>query len=452
MSLAPWVDDGCAPLLTDLYELTMLQAYQRRGMDGTAVFSLFVRRLPPERSYLVACGLEDVLRFLERLRFRSEDLAWLRDRQGFDPAFVAWLAGLRFEGDVYAVPEGTPVFAEEPLLEIVAPLPQAQLVESYVMNQIHLQTLLASKAARVVTAAQGRSVIDFGLRRMHGADAGLKGARAYYVAGLDATSNVLAGRVYGIPISGTMAHSFVQAHDSEADAFGHFAEVWPETVLLVDTYDTLAGVREVVALARRLGDRFRVRGIRLDSGDLAQLAREARHILDAGGLTGVKIFASGSLDEYRVAELLGRGAPIDGFGVGTRMGVSEDAPSLDTAYKLVAYAGRGRMKLSPGKRVLPGRKQVYRFEADGRATHDVIAGADEVLPARPLMRKVMEGGARLAAGRDDLEAARARAADERARLPDRLLGLEPAEPAYRVEVSPPLAERADRLAERLSRD
>jgi nicotinate phosphoribosyltransferase len=445
----PWVTDRNAALLTDLYELTMLQAYWSEGLLGPAVFSLFVRRLPAERNYLLACGLADALDYLERLRFPSEALDFLRGRPGFSPGFVDWLAGLRFTGDVWAVPEGTPVFADEPLLEIVAPLAEAQLPETFVMNQVHLQTLLASKAARVVAAAEGRPVVDFGLRRMHGTDAGLKGARAFHVAGVAATSNVLAGQVYGIPISGTMAHSYVQAHEAELASFEAFARLYPETVLLVDTYDTLEGVRRVAAVARELGDAFRVTAVRLDSGDLAELARGARRILDDAGLSRVGIFASGSLDEHEVAGLLRAGAPIDGFGVGTRMGVSSDAPSLDMAYKLVEYAGRGRLKLSTGKRVRPGRKQVFRVEEDGVAVRDVLASADEVLPGRALLVPVMQGGRRLPAGDTDLAAARERAARELARLPARIRALEPADPCYPVEASPRLEERTRRTAEQV---
>ena len=432
----PWVDDGSAALLTDLYQLTMLQAYQAERMHEPAVFSLFVRRLPERRNYLIACGLNDALRYLETLRFAPDALEYIASLPEFHADFIDWLADFRFTGDVHAVPEGTPLFADEPLLEIVAPLPQAQLIETFVMNQVQHQTLVASKAARVVEAAAGRAVIDFGLRRMHGTDAGLKAARAFHIAGVAGTSNVLAGQRYGIPVRGTMAHSYIQSHDDEAAAFRAFARLYPSTILLVDTYDTLDGVRRVVELARELGDDFDVAGIRLDSGDLSSLAIEARRILDDAGLHDVTIFASGSLDEYRIAELLARAAPIDGFGVGTRMGVSSDAPSLDTAYKLTEYAGRGRTKLSPGKDILPGRKQVFRFfDDDGVAMHDVIARADERLPATPLLRPVMRGGERLPDGDVSLEASRVYAAQQRDRLPARIRALEPADPPYEVEVS-----------------
>lgn len=450
--VAPWVDDDNAALLTDLYELTMLQSYWHEGMGGDAVFSLFVRRLPAGRNYLLACGLEDALRYLERMRFDEDACGYLAGIDGFTDEFVDWLADLRFTGDVWAVPEGTPVFPDEPLLEVVAPLPEAQLVETFLMNQIHFQTVIASKASRVVRAAQGRGVVDFGLRRMHGADAGLKSARAFHVAGVQATSNVLAGRVYGVPITGTMAHSYIQAFDSEMEAFRRFADMYPNTVLLVDTYDTLEGVHKVVELAEELGDAFHVSAIRLDSGDLVQLAFDAREILDSAGLTGVEIFASGGLDENEIADMVGRGAPIGGFGVGTGMGVARDAPALDIAYKLTSYAGKGRLKLSPGKRILPGRKQIFRRERDGEALGDVIGRAEEELEGRPLIRPVMRDGERLAEGRADLDESRERAERELASLPERILALAHADPAYPVEISEALEVHQEHVARRITGD
>lgn len=442
---APWIDDHDAAMLTDLYELTMLRVYFERRITDEAVFSLFVRRLPEHRNFLLACGLDDALRYLETLRFPPAGLEYLRGRDEFSDDFVDWLADFRFTGDVYAVPEGTPVFADEPLLEVVAPVAEGQIAETFLMNQLHHQTVIASKAARVMEAAAGRRVIDFGLRRMHGTDAGVKSARAFHVAGLTATSNVFAGWAYGVPIAGTMAHSFIQTFDDELDAFRAFVRTYPETILLVDTYDTLGGVRKVVELARELGEDFRVRGIRLDSGDLVELAFAAREILDAAGLEQVEIFASGGLDEYEIAEILGRGAPITGFGVGTGMGVSSDAPSLDFVYKLTSYAGEGRLKTSPGKLILPGRKQVFRVEEDGMAVRDLLARHDEAPPpgARPLLHKVMEGGRRLDASRRTLDQARQHARDEIARLPERIRRIEPADPPYPVEVSDTLARDRD---------
>jgi len=380
-------------LLTDLYELNMLQAYHAEGMHDTAVFDLFMRRLPPNRDYLVACGLEHVLHYLETFRFEGHHLDYLHSLNRFSPSFIDYLSTLRFTGDVHAVPEGTVVFANEPLLEVVAPIGEAQIIETFVMNQIHIATLAASKAARVVKAARGRTVVDYGVRRMHGMDAGVKAARAFYIAGVDGTSNVLAGQVYGIPVSGTMAHSYIQAHDSEYEAFEKFLRTVPEAILLVDTYDTLEGVRQVIQLARSMGSDFRATGIRLDSGDLATLAKESRRLLDEAGLSKLKIVASSNLDEYEIEKLLEAGAPIDGFGVGTRMGVSSDAPSLDSVYKLVEYAGKGRVKRSPGKETLPGRKQIFR--QDGR---DILGRHDEQIAGTPLLEPRMIGGRRVGRG------------------------------------------------------
>jgi nicotinate phosphoribosyltransferase len=416
----------------------MLQAYFEEGLTAEAVFSLFARRLPMRRNFLLACGLDSVLDYLEALEFSDADIAYLDALGKFSARFLTWLRSLRFTGDIYAVPEGTPVFANEPILEVVAPLPQAQLIETLVMNQINLQTVLASKAHRVVTAAAGRPVIDFAPRRMHGMDAAVKAARAFYIAGVEATSNVLAGQRYGLPVAGTMAHSYIQAHRNEVEAFRAFTRLYPETVLLVDTYDTLAGVENVIALARELGERFRVSAIRLDSGDLAALARAARRRLDAAGLRQVRIIASGGLDEDSIAALFAAGAPIDGFGVGTSMGVSEDAPVLDLAYKLVEYAGRGRVKLSADKPVLPGRKQVFRFAEGGEDRWDVIGRAEEDLPGRPLLVPVMRQGRRVAGGDASLAAMRERAQAAVARLPAPVSALAPAEAPYRVEISPAL--------------
>ncbi len=432
-------------LFTDLYELTMLQAYLEEGQHDEAVFSLFVRRLPEHRNFLLACGLDTVLCFLETARFDRAALDYLATLGLFSDRFLRSLEAFRFAGDVYAVPEGTPVFANEPIIEIVAPMPQAQLVETFLLNQVTLQTTLASKAARVVHAARGHQVVDFGLRRMQGLDAGLKSARVFHIAGLAGTSNLAAGQVYGVPVYGTMAHSYIQSHDDEYSAFHDFARLYPSTVLLVDTYDTLDGVRHVVRLAGELGSAFRVNAVRLDSGDLAGLSRAARGILDEAGLQAVQIFASGGLDEQKIERLLAVGAPIDGFGVGSDLAVSSDAPSLDAVYKLVSYRGRGRTKLSEGKGILPGRKQVHRLEADGVAFQDVITRSDEPFDpswrdrGRPLLVPMMHRGQRLPAGRDPLETARARAKAEIDRLPEVVRQLMPAASPYPVAISKNLA-------------
>nr|VFJ90025.1 MAG: nicotinate phosphoribosyltransferase [Candidatus Kentron sp. H]VFJ91384.1 MAG: nicotinate phosphoribosyltransferase [Candidatus Kentron sp. H]VFJ98035.1 MAG: nicotinate phosphoribosyltransferase [Candidatus Kentron sp. H] len=441
-------------LFTDLYELTMLQAYFEEEMADIAVFSLFVRRLPVRRNFLLACGLDTALEFLEDFRFSDDDLAYLASTGKFSDRFLVWLQDFHFMGDVYAVPEGTPVFANEPILEVVAPLPQAQVVETFLMNQIHLQTMLASKAQRVVTAAQGRPVIDFGSRRIHGLDAALKAARAFYIGGVSATSNVLAGKQYDLPIAGTMAHSYIQVHGDEASAFRAFAGLYPDTVLLVDTYDTLAGVRNVVDLATSPGGNFAIKAIRLDSGDLSSLSRQARRILDEAALDKVEIFVSGGLEENAIAELVSADAPIDGFGVGTEMGVSSDAPSLDIVYKLCEYAGRGRLKLSSGKPVLPGRKQLFRIGEGEEDVRDVIARADEGAPdhpgARPLLVQVMKAGNRLPeGGRIDLESARGYAEEQASRLPPRIRALAPANPPYPVAVSRTLSGLQKALAKQI---
>lgn len=433
-------------LFTDLYELTMLQAYFEEDMTEDAVFSLFVRRLPERRNFLLACGLDTVLDYLENLKFEERDLGYLASRDEFSDRFIERLRSFRFTGDVHAVPEGTPVFADEPILEVTAPLPEAQLVETFIMNQIHLQTVLASKACRVVHAAAGRAVVDFGARRIHGTDAALKAARAFHIAGVAATSNVLAGREYGVPVTGTMAHSYIQSHDLESDAFRAFTRQYPGTVLLVDTYDTIEGIQRVIELAREMGDDFDVRAIRLDSGDLHELSIEARRLLDEAGLEGVEVFASGGLDEDRIADLVAGGAAIDGFGVGTRMGVAKDAPSLDIAYKLTEYASVGRLKLSTGKPVLPGRKQIFRALKDGRFVGDVIGRADEDLPGRPLLAPVMRAGERLDAGRVRIDSAREYAREQISRLPERVQDLDPAHPPYPVEVSERLSDHQAGIA------
>lgn len=450
-AITPPLDETNVGLFTDLYELTMLQAYFEGGHNEEATFSLFVRRLPATRNYLLACGLDDVLSYLETLSFSADAIAFLRTLGQFSDGFLDWLGSFRFSGSVDAIPEGTPVFANEPILEVTAPIAEAQIAETFIMNQVHLQTVLASKAARVVDAASGRAVVDFGARRTHGLDAANKAARAFHIAGVTGTSNVLAAKLYGVPALGTMAHSYVQSFDEEMQAFRAFARIYPETVLLVDSYDTLAGIDRVIALSRELGDSFRVRAVRLDSGDLGELAVKSRARLDAAGLHNVGIFASSGLDEHGIAALVADGAPIQGFGVGTRMAVSEDAPSLDIAYKLCAYAGTGRVKLSAGKPILPGRKQVFRVTEDGMAARDIIGRADEALEGAPLLAPVMRDGARLYAGRVALDEIRESARAELDRLPARLRALAPADPPYPVSVSEALARYHEEVKEKVAR-
>ena len=429
-----WVNDSNAALLTDLYELTMLQSYFDEGMNGIAVFDLFIRRLPENRNYFVACGLDHVLDYLEAFCFSADAVEYLQSLNRFSSAFLGSLRDLRFTGDVYGVPEGTVIFPNEPILEIVAPLPEAQIIETFVMNQIQLATMAASKAARVARAARGKSVVDFGARRMHGADAGVKEPRAFYIGGVDATSSVLAGRIYGIPLSGTMAHSYIQAFDDEKDAFRRFLRAYPDAVLLVDTYDIKKGVERVIDLAREMGSGFRVSGVRLDSGDLAREAREVRIMLDRAGLNRVQVFVSSSLDEYAIERLLASGAPIDGFGVGAHLATSSDAPVLDTAYKLVEYAGRPKVKLSESKSTLPGRKQILRQKTSGKAVRDVIGLRSEELSGEPLLIPVMSKGRRIQPA-ETLDICRNRCCAELKSLPDELLSLSKADAPYPVEVS-----------------
>ncbi len=358
-----------SPLLTDLYELNMVQAYLDNGEDGEAVCEFFVRRLPTRRGFLIAAGLEDVLDYLETLRFSPSEIEWLKSTGRFRDNFLDYLKDFRFTGDVHAIPEGTVCYPYEPLVRITAPLPQAQIIESRLINILHFQTLIASKAARMVLAAPGKMLSDFGLRTAHGAEAGLYSARASYIAGFGGAANVLAGERYGIPVVGTMAHSFIQVHDDEMLAFETFARARPQDViLLIDTYDTEAGARKVVELAPRLkADGIAVRGVRIDSGDLIAMARKVRVILDQGGLKDTVILVSGGINEDVLQGMMKEGAPIDGFGIGVNLDASIDAPSLDCAYKLQEYKGRPKRKLSEGKQTWPGRKQVWRsFGADGR--------------------------------------------------------------------------------------
>ncbi len=438
-------------LFTDLYELTMLRAYGDCGMDDDAVFSLFVRQMPEDRNLLIACGLDDVLAEIERFRFSPDDIDYLRSLGMFSVGFLAGLRQFRFTGDVFAMPEGTPFFPDEPVLEVAAPIGEGQILETVILNQIGLQTILASKAHRVVAAASGRQVVDFGARRAQGFDAALKGARAFAIAGVGGTSLLAAGERYGLPVSGTMAHSFVEAFASEAEAFAAMARVYPSTVLLVDTYDSLQGVEKVVALAKKLGPDCRLTGIRLDSGDLDELSRGARAMLDEAGLAQLKIVASGGLTEKRVEALVKAGAPIDIFGVGTEMSVSADAPCLDIAYKLTEYAGAGRMKLSSVKSTMPGRKQVFRQESDGVAVRDVIARADEACDGTPLLQQVMRRGKRLSPP-TGLSAIRDRTARQIGKMPQELRALAPASRGYPVAVSDRLRSETEALRSRLAAD
>ena len=435
-------------LVTDLYELNMAASYLRRGMTGLATFSLFVRDLPPGRGFLVAGGLEDCLGYLESFAFADEDLRWL-SAAGFASESVDAFASLRFTGDVHAIGEGRVVLPGEPLLEVTAPIAQAQLVETFLLNQVTFQTAIATKAARCALAAGGDiDLVDFSLRRTHGVDAGMAVARLSAIAGFTGTSNVEAARRYGLQAAGTMAHSYIEAFPDEASAFRAFATDLPgRTTFLVDTYDTLAGVEAAIGVIRELG-LTRSLAVRLDSGDLADLARQTRSLLDAAGLPQVRIFVSGGLDEHDLERMRLEAVPVDAAGVGTRLGVSADAPSLDSAYKLVAYDGRPVLKLSAGKATLPGPKQVWRPMP---FTEDLLACRDEPGSAgyEPLLLPVMRGGARTGPP-DTIAAARARLEHDLAALPAAARDLhEPVPP--RVRVSDPLRELASALTDELRR-
>jgi len=432
-----------SPLLTDLYELNMAQAYLDRGEDKEAVFEFFVRRLPPRRGFLLASGLEEVLLYLETLAYSPQEIDWLKHTGRFHDNLLDYLKAFRFTGDVHAIPEGTVCFASEPLLRITAPLPMAQLIETRIINIMHFNTLIASKAARMVLAAPGKILSDFGLRSAHGAEAGMFSARASYIAGFSSAANVLAGMRYGIPVAGTMAHSYIQVHTDEAQAFEDFARTRPNgVILLIDTYDTEAGARKVVELAPKLkADGIDIFGVRIDSGDLTAHARKVRKILDDGGLKNVIILVSGGINEDVLLQMKAENAPIDGFGIGVNLDSSIDAPSLDCAYKLQEYAGIPRRKRSEGKATWPGRKQVWRaYDTDGRMAGDVLSIETDKQAGEPLIVPVMRGGKRLAPA-PTLDEVRARAARELARLPERLQQLEQGV-AYPVKVADALVKLA----------
>ena len=442
---------GSSPLLTDLYQLNMIEAYLAHGERKTAAFELFVRKLPARRGFLMAAGLEQALEFLEHLRFSSDEIDWLRSTSRFSARTIDYLADLRFTGDVYAMPEGTIYFANEPILRVTAPLPEAQLVEARLINIVHFQSLIASKAARMVLAAPGKMLVDFGLRRAHGAEAGLMAARASYIAGFTGTATVLAAKLFDIPVFGTMAHSYIQAHDSETVAFERFAHARPEgLVFLIDTYDTEAAARKVVALAPQLkAAGIGIKGVRLDSGDMIVLSKSVRRILDEGGLAEVTIFASGGLDEDQLMAMAKANAPIDGFGIGTSLTTSSDAPALDCAYKLQEYAGSPRRKHAIGKATWPGRKQVWRrYGPDGRLAGDTLSVEDDDQQGEPLIQPVMRAGKRVSPS-PTLDEIRAHAARELQRLPTPLRELKP-KATYPVQIGEALVDLTAKFDRRLT--
>ena len=439
-------------LATDLYQVTMMAGYYASGQDEPRTFELFVRGLPDHRRYLMAAGLEQALEYLEHLRFAADEIAWLRTLPALADVpsafFDQYLPSFRFTGDVWAVEEGEIVFGHEPLIRVTAPAGEAQLVETALLGLIGFQTSVASKAARVVTAAKGRSIIEFGSRRAHGLEAALLAARAAFVAGCVSTSNLEAGRRFGIPVSGTMAHSWVMGFADEIDAFRQYLQIFgAHTTLLIDTYHTVTAARRIVASG------LTPAAVRLDSGDLLTLARQVRQIFDDGGLASTRILVSGDLDEHRIADLVAAGAPIDGYGVGTAISTVRDAPALGGVYKLVETTSDGTprptVKLSTGKHTLPGRKQVWRVTEGGIAHHDVMGlDAESGQDGRALLVCVMRGGARVAPA-VTLEESRQRAAERLAQLPDDIRSLE-AGPAYDVRISTALDALARSAVQRVT--
>jgi nicotinate phosphoribosyltransferase len=439
-----------SPLLTDLYQLTMMQGYVNEGMYKEAVFEFYVRSLPPSRGFLVAAGLETLLAYLEAMLFSEEELEYVSGTGRFSKDLLDYLAKFHFSGDVYAMPEGTVFFENEPVVRVVAPMPEAQLVETRLINILHFEVLIASKAARCMLAADDKAVlIDFGVRRSHGAEAGLLAARDSYITGFAGTSTVLAESIFGIPVFGTMAHSYVEAHEDELEAFLSFARANPNnTTLLIDTYDVYKGTQKAIEAAKTLKEEgITVRAVRLDSGDLLVLSKDVRRILNQAGLTDIRIFASGNLDEYAIRDLLSQGAPIEGFGVGTKLDTSEDAPYLECAYKLMEYAGTPRFKKSQGKVTIPGRKQVFRRFEDGTMAADVLTVEGDELPGTPLLAKVMNGGKRVAGQRDLKDIARYTRSQLKA-LPAHFQRLATT-PPYPVKVSSVLSGLGQELERRL---
>lgn len=455
-SFLDFLNEENMSMFTDLYELTMCASYFDNKKFEPATFDLFIRRLPENRSYLLFAGLEQVLLFLESVKFTEEHLAYLK-KQGFNSQFLDYLRNFKFTGDVWAVPEGTVAFPCEPLIRVTAPIIEAQLVETFLLNTVNLQTMIATKASRVVNAAKGKSIIEFGLRREHGIDAGMKVARCSYIAGCQGTSNVLAGLKYGIPVFGTMAHSFVMSFEKEIDAFRAFAKTFPnKSTLLIDTYDDIAGAEKAAVVAKELEKRgCKLGGVRLDSGDLAEISKKVRALLDGKGLRYVSIFASGDLDEYRIAELLSHGAEIDAFGVGTRMGTSADRPYVDVIYKLcetMSESGKFSpiMKLSEGKATLPGRKQAFRFkDKKDNFAKDMIALADEKMEGEPLLVKVMENG-EITCDLPSLGEIRVTASENLSKLPEKYKKLSGA-PTYPVKLSQALEDLIEKLKRRLTK-
>jgi nicotinate phosphoribosyltransferase len=449
-----FVDEANMNLLTDFYELTMCASYFENRRNETATFDLFIRKLPPNRSYFVFAGLEQVLLFLKKMKFSEEHIGYLREKK-LSEGFLEYLRGFKFTGEVWSVPEGTIVFPEEPLIRVTAPVIEAQLIETFILNTVNLQTMIATKASRVVWAARGRSVIEFGLRRTQGTDAGMKAARCSYMAGVDGTSNVLAGMRYGIPLFGTMAHSYVMFFDKEIDSFRAFAKTFPQTsAFLIDTYNDLRGAENAAVVAKELERKgYRLNAVRLDSGDLLSLSAKVRKILDNCGLDYVKIFASGDLDEYVIEKLVRKGAKIDAFGVGTRMSTSLDRPYVDVVYKLSGKVEKGSfvpaMKLSKGKVTLPGKKQIFRQrDKNGRYAKDIIGLENEEIKGEHLLVRIMEDG-QITYEMPTLKEMRRVTLKNLSELPEKYKRLRGSS-AYPVELSRRLSKIRSQVVDRLS--
>jgi nicotinate phosphoribosyltransferase len=442
-------------LFTDLYELTMAASYFEHGMIEPASFSLFVRNYPPHRSYFVSAGLAEALDYLEGLSFSSDDLEYLESTQLFKNNFLSFLETLEFTGDVFAIPEGRLFFVNEPILEVTAPLIEAQIIETFIINAINIQSMIATKASRCVYAAEGRPLVDFALRRTQATDAGMKVARASFIGGFIGTSNVLAGKQFGIPVYGTMAHSFVTSFDKEIEAFRAYVRTFPDnSVLLVDTYDTLSGARNAARVGKEMARRGEtLKGVRLDSGDMVRLSKEVRKILTEAELSHTQIFASGAFDEYKIQKVLRQGAEIDSFGVGTKMGVSADAPYLDMAYKLVKYQERPILKLSPGKSTLASDKQLFRFKThEGQLEKDTIGLRDDVFEdAESLLKKVMDKGKAMSSP-SSLPHIQETFLEEFNRLKNVHKCLEGAEKDYPVAISPRLKKIQEETIQRVKNE
>ncbi len=438
-------------LFTDLYELTMGQSYFE-SWNVKATFELFVRKLPPNRGYLIAAGLEDVCNYLLNFRFEEDDLEFLR-KKGFKEEFLDFLKKIRFTGDVWAVPEGELVFPNEPIIRVTAPIIEAQIFETFMINTVNFQTLIATKASRVVNSARGRPVIDFGSRRAHGVDAGLKAARASYIGGCIGTSNVLAGKLYGIPVFGTMAHSYIEAFPSEKEAFKAWIKSWgADTVLLIDTYNTLRGARNAIEAVEEVTGKKWLKGVRLDSGEMVTLSKEVRKILNAAGFSSTKIFVSGGLDEYVIDDYLSKGAEMDLFGVGSSLVTSDDAPKIDIVYKLVESEENGklvpRMKIAENEKItLPGAKQVFRIEKNGRYVKDMLGLSHEDLEGEKKLIQIFKNG-KLIYKLPSLDEVRERAQTALEKLPEEYKRVR--NPAtYPVEISIELLKLTERMRKNL---